>query len=428
MKKRDTCNIVQAHKRIFEAHRLWHQALDCYFDPEGFRTNINAAIQALRNVTFAIQNAKQNIPNYDTWYPAWQTRLKEDKVMHWLCDARTDIVHKKDLEMYSQATVTVRCYETILKATVEFPPFLSGKSILKYLIDEDIIDCNWGNLDAYAVIERRWIVNDFPEHDILYYLAYGIGQLLLLVKEAHENAQKNIDSCSVVDTLHPLSLDTNSIPKCMCFAEKPMHETMGLSDFIYRQYSIREMSPNQKIDKAMRRRYKKVFSSGVIPTTTDPFEFGEILFRTAKDILKRDGYHINLLFTQSPDLKWTMTSPMFEDQVSKHIFWNDVATRVKADGIISIVFLGECWVGSSEVMRETGLRAAQQPNRKEALTVDIFTSELQSKSLQVLFHKNKLGKIIFDGETRDYDNDMSVGYIKPIADIWIENANIKEDL
>lgn len=427
MKKRDVCNIVQAHKRILEAHRLWHQALECYFDPEGFRTNINAAIQALRNITFAIQNEKHNIPNYDAWYPIWQTRLKEDKIMRWLCDARTDIVHKKDLEMYSQATVTVRCYETILKATAEFPPFLSGKLILKYLVDENIIDSNWGNIDAYAVIERRWIVNDLPEHDILYYLAYGIGQLFLLVKEAHENAKKAIDSCSVIDTLHPLLLNKDNIPECMCFSEKPMQETMGLSDFLYRQHSIRRISPNPKIEKAVSRRYKKVFNNGVIPTTTDPFEFGETLFSTAKDILKRDGYHINLLFTQSSDLKWSMISPVFEDQVSKHIFWNDMATRVKADGIVAIVFLGECWVGSSEVMRETGLRAAQQPNRKEALTVDIFTSKLQSKSLQVLFHKNKFGKIIFDSETRDYENDMTVGYIKPIADIWGENANIKID-
>lgn len=427
MKKRDTCNVVQAHKRILEAHRLWHQALDCYFDPEGFRTNINAAIQAIRNVTFAIQNEKHNIPNYDTWYTVWQACLKEDEIMRWLCEARTNIVHKKDLEIYSQATVTVRCYETILKATVAFPPFLSGKSILKYLIDEDIIDSNWGKVDAYAVIERRWIINDLPEHDILYYLAYGIGQLFLLVQEAHKSVQNNIDSCSVVDLLHPLLLNADKIPVCMSFTEKPMQETMELSNFITRQTFIREIHPNQELDKVARHRYKKVFNNGGIPTATNPFEFGENLFSIAKDVLKKDGHHINLLFSQSSDLKWTMISPVFEDQVSKHIFWNDMANRIKVDNIISIIFLGECWVGSTEVMHETGLRASQQPDRKEALVIDIFTSKMQSKSLRVLFHRNILGKIIFDSETEDFNNDMSIGYIKPIADIWIENAHLSKD-
>lgn len=115
MKKRVVCNVVQSHKRILEAHRLWHQALNCYFDPEGFRTNVNATIQALRNVTFAIQNEKHNIVNFETWYAEWQDRLKNDEIMRWLCDARTAIVHKKDLELHSSATVTIRCYETILK-------------------------------------------------------------------------------------------------------------------------------------------------------------------------------------------------------------------------------------------------------------------------------------------------------------------------
>lgn len=94
MKKRDLCNVVQSHKRILEAHRLWHQAFNCYFDPEGFRTNINATIQALRNVTFALQNEKHKIPDFGTWYAEWQTRLKDDPMMRWLCDARTEIVHK----------------------------------------------------------------------------------------------------------------------------------------------------------------------------------------------------------------------------------------------------------------------------------------------------------------------------------------------
>lgn len=30
------CLIPNTHKRLLEAHRLWHQTLDNYFDPEGF--------------------------------------------------------------------------------------------------------------------------------------------------------------------------------------------------------------------------------------------------------------------------------------------------------------------------------------------------------------------------------------------------------
>lgn len=112
----------------------------------------------------------------------------------------------------------------------------------------------------------------------------------------------------------------------------------------------------------------------------------------ATDILKKDGNHVNLLFTQSADLIWRMSIPVFEDQVSKYIFWSDMAKRVKTDNIISIVILGECWIGSLDVMRETGLRASQQPERKEALCVDVLTSDMESISFFVLFHKTYLRK------------------------------------
>lgn len=418
MKKRVVCNVVQSHKRILEAHRLWHQALNCYFDPEGFRTNVNATIQALRNVTFAIQNEKHNIVNFETWYAEWQDRLKNDEIMRWLCDARTAIVHKKDLELHSSATVTIRCYETILKATIAIPVFLSGKTILKFLVKENIIDEALKGRDAYAVVERRWVVNDFPQYDVLYILAYGIGQLSMMVQEAHTNSGNDIKLCSVVDSFHQITLNESNIPSCMDFTKEAMQETIGLEDFITREFSYRIVNANPKLDAKSKRRYKNALNDLPPKDVDDPFALSENLFHSAKQILQKDGYHINVLYTQSSDKKWSLTSPIFEDQVSKHIFWNNLAERVKSENIVSVIFICECWVGSIEVLQETGLRAANQPDRKEALSLEVFTSDMRGKSYQALFHKNIFGKVVFDRDSITDDVDMSVGYIKPIADAW----------
>lgn len=421
MEKRKICNVVQAHKRLLEAHRLWHQALENYFDPEGFRTNVNAAIQALRNVTFALQNEKSKIPNYGEWYPTWQEALKSDEIMHWLCDARTAIVHKKDLEMYSTATVMIRCYETIMKATVSIPLFLSGKNILQYLVDEGTIDGALRNTDAYAVIERRWIVNEFPQHDVLYLLSYGIGKLFQMVDEAHTEAGTDINNCSVVDSLHPIELNGETIPVCTEFVQKPMQEIVGLKDYLTRHFSYRKLLPDADREKKALKRYRRATQECPISGTRDPFEFGEQLFQHAKRILQKDGNHINVVYMQTPDGNWKMLSPLFEDQLSKHIFWNNLAVTVKKENIVSIIFIGECWLGSFEILKETGLRAAEQADRKEALAVDVFTSAMQGKAYRALFHKNRLGKVIFDGDQIDDCVDMTVGYIKPIADVWNTN-------
>ncbi|NLD48310.1 MAG: hypothetical protein GX660_14140, partial [Clostridiaceae bacterium] len=109
------CLICNTHKRLTEAHRLWHQAFENYFNPEGFRVNLNATIQALRNLTFALQSEKTVIPNFDDWYLNWQEKMKHDNILKWLNDSRVTIVHQRDLETKSVARVAIFNYSELLK-------------------------------------------------------------------------------------------------------------------------------------------------------------------------------------------------------------------------------------------------------------------------------------------------------------------------
>lgn len=105
--------IPNAHGRLSQAHRLWHQAADEYNDAEGFRTNLNSLIEALRNVTFVLQNEKAKIPQFDEWYSSWQARLKADKIMSWLHEARTTIVHKSDWDYAVHLRKGLELFQTI---------------------------------------------------------------------------------------------------------------------------------------------------------------------------------------------------------------------------------------------------------------------------------------------------------------------------
>jgi hypothetical protein len=62
------CPIPGTHNRLREAHRLWHQAADQYADPAGFQPNLNATIQALRNVTWVLQKEHAAVPDFEPWY------------------------------------------------------------------------------------------------------------------------------------------------------------------------------------------------------------------------------------------------------------------------------------------------------------------------------------------------------------------------
>ena len=418
MKKRSTCNVVLAHKRILEAHRLWHQAFQYYFDPEGFRTNVNATIQALRNITFALQNNKQNIRGFDSWYKNWQEKLKNDDIMRWLCDARTEIVHKKDLAMYSSATVTIKCYATILQATMNIPPFLSGKFILDHLTEQGIINEAHKEMDAYAIIERRWVVDSFPQHDVLFLLAYGIGQLLMMIEEAHSLSGIKSDSCSVVDSLHQITLSDSGIPVCMESFKNPMREIVGLRDYATRVFSYTSAKMCPKLDARVRKKYKSLLKNFEATHTDDPFDFADSLFSIAKQLLQKDGHHANILYLLRANQTCTLSSPVFNDQASKYIFWNSLAEQVRKDKIVAIIFIAERWVGSLEEYEKTGLRASNQPNRGEALGLEVFTSDLRGREYLVTFHRNLFGKVVFDEEHIEEIKKLNIGYIKPVYDVW----------
>ena len=52
------------HRRLEEVHSWWHGCEAHYGDPDAFRHHLNALIQALRNVTFALQAEKARILTY----------------------------------------------------------------------------------------------------------------------------------------------------------------------------------------------------------------------------------------------------------------------------------------------------------------------------------------------------------------------------
>ena len=86
-----------------DCHDHWHAALDKYMEPDGFRLELNALIQNLRNVTWLLQKQKAHLPGFSDWYPKWQAAVKPNPVMGWIVKARNRIVKEADLELLSTA-------------------------------------------------------------------------------------------------------------------------------------------------------------------------------------------------------------------------------------------------------------------------------------------------------------------------------------
>jgi hypothetical protein len=190
----DDCPIPGTHRRLEEAHRLWHRAAEAYEDPDEFRTQLNALIQALRNVTFVLQKEQDAIPDFDAWYERWRDIMKEDGVLRWLVQARNVIVKQGDLETHSTATAGIQAsWDTPQTRTFDVPPLVPTLAVAaKILSEQDIPDDI--RKQGFLTVERRWVANDLPQWEILDALAHAHGMLTFLVQDAHRQAGKAMDT------------------------------------------------------------------------------------------------------------------------------------------------------------------------------------------------------------------------------------------
>ena len=53
------CPLVAVDRRLTDAHRLWHQAENAYFQPDEFRMYAQMTVQTLRTVTWLLQAQKR---------------------------------------------------------------------------------------------------------------------------------------------------------------------------------------------------------------------------------------------------------------------------------------------------------------------------------------------------------------------------------
>ena len=170
-----------------DCHVHWHASLDEYMEPQGFRLNLNALIQALRNVTFMLQKQKANLPDFIEWYPAWQESVKGDEVMSWVVRARNRIVKEADLELNSTARLIVALdWLNGGEKVFSMPPRWTPGDIAQMLVRKGI-PSGLEEGESTLTVERRWVDRLLPDRELLAACAHAMGELTRVLRTAHES-------------------------------------------------------------------------------------------------------------------------------------------------------------------------------------------------------------------------------------------------
>jgi len=181
--KGSKCPIPATHDRLSEIHHWWHEMARWYHEPEPFRYNLGAFIQAARNVTFMLQSEKAVFKNFD-WYDDWVAKAKNDPVLIWLNSARIDVVHRQALEPNSW--LQMRCIGNSRL------PSRKDKHPLQVLVSP--FQCTHyyirggPDTDHRHEFIRHWSMDSLDGKELLEVGADIHDRLDNLVREAHERA------------------------------------------------------------------------------------------------------------------------------------------------------------------------------------------------------------------------------------------------
>ena len=416
------CPLPQTHRRLIEAHLLWHQTLDRYSDPEAFRANLNATIEALRNVTFVLQNEKSAFAQFDEWYGPWQERLKADAVAKWLHDARTTVVHQGELESHSTAEVRLITWEDKIVAKLSVPVQAPASVIFQDPQLADLLEkyraTSGEAKDAAIAIERRWSTEGLGDLELLDGLAKVYGLLSDLVLDAHVHLKQF--GCVPQEQDHRDFKSTyHRTGTLECMTEGVERRTQ-----VFKLSSGEELSTTEKICPTSldeREAVRRYGIDGVFSVATweklDPIRFAEKVLYQAKRMLSQDKKHARIMFIRDGQGQWHVRTLLARDRTEKHLLMRTVAQFVESKGCDAIVEVSEVWSAPAESVPNLDPNRIQDSKaRQELLYVIVVTREGMSRRYLTPFTKGPFGGIKL-GDTDQADGEFPT-YLRPILEVW----------
>jgi hypothetical protein len=370
-----SCPVPRGHSALNQAHLLWHEALDAYNDPELFVTKLNALIQAMRNVTWALQKDLGRFPATKEWYENWQDRMRADPLMAWLKEARNHVVKKGDLETHSKARVMV--VGEMLRGKpvdIDVDPAAPVDDIARRLKISGV--SGRAAQEGTLVVERRWTVDALPDQELLEVLAHCYGVLARILDECHDQLELSIatceqsanDPCGLTGTfMHP-----SGRPGCMWAGKQARTSRRDLSSGAPVRAKIASVvGPSVDIE-AVRERYAAAQLEPA-PEGADVFEQGRILHEQGRAMLLIDEEHvmIALLLRDGKALRLLSLEP--RDQREKYLTMDAIASEATRLGANELILSAEAWEAPPVDADDprANLPARERDDRGEAFTTHI---------------------------------------------------------
>jgi len=202
------CPLPSTHEKCNEAEYFFAKLLEHYHAPDEFRFNLNAFIQAIRNITFMLQSEENKPVGFDDWYAKKQDEMRGNDILRRFVEARNIVVKRSSLAAHSTARSGLfRRRKLKLAFGHELSPMMSTIEALDFakkftygmFLDED-----HSAIGEQTGVERTWIVSDLGGSEVVATCLQALNYMGELLAEAHR-------LCGETARYEPVSIDMQRV-------------------------------------------------------------------------------------------------------------------------------------------------------------------------------------------------------------------------
>ena len=409
------CPLAVVDRRLAQVHQHWHEAEQAYFDPEDFLVAIQTAIQTLRTVTFILQSNKRLFSNFEVWYDPWQDKLRADPLMRWMVDARNKIEKQGDLEMHSfvRAEIMASYYDDGPREDVSAELFQSPAELIRQ-ISSDSYKAH-AFKDGILRLQRRWIENTLPDHELLDAVGLAYGKLAELVADAHLQLGLPAPSTMAGETDHSIGRsERGGRPPCMIGHSDTRTQNIWLATGESMEVTQKQVEYDREVAEQAATQYQ-IDPTEIAPSTISaPEELLDTLFATARKMITASGYHDTIAFLLRGHMPVQIVQLALQEHGEKYLVFRNLANEVTKCGADGMILVGEIWTAPFDP-NQPYQRAADSPEKAEYLSAVLVTRTGEPKQLRAKINRVGETTSLEDGQTM---LDQAPIMFSPIYRAW----------
>lgn len=401
------CPVPRAHQRLEDAHRLWHQAVSYYADPNAFRDGLNETLQALRGGTWALQQETRAGHEFKEWHDAWHGRIRGDDVLQWLVQTHRHSVTEDDLQPASTANVKLIAQQD--GAPQELAEFTVPPLVPPELIPRQLGGTRMGPLVKMAtvmVVERQWRAIDLGQWELLEALAHCWGVLAEPLQDVHRDRGHELEQPPPPPPPEPgmfVSTRLPGQPECMTVSPRNKTSFFKLKEGRFmgqEQTSLdgEEGTPQLSADAAGNTDIEEPDQ----PRKEDPLRRMAWFFEDARRKLEADGAYEQRVSLYVPSHEWVSMTLTQADKGDRYQLWARVAREVQRTGAKAVLTIFET--------------SGRRPGEGQRLVLAAESADGHHRTFSASLDR-RAGQLHF-GRTRFDEDGRRWYFLDPIREVW----------